>query len=225
MPDQGQSAQAQKSNVNIRALKEALRKEAERRILKELGVSSLDEAKAKIAGKVQKQNNKQAKQSTNTNDADLTHLEYEVRMELLDAGVKKEDLDYAVWRFVNLLAGKSEDEIKKIEISDFVKTLPDYVFKAGKNPFGDGSNTDQKSATGGQAQVAPSGEGAKTEAKPEGVGKPEGESQKQFATTGAPAPQGEAKPQQGAPRTYADLSIPRSEVDKRWREIMAQFAK
>jgi hypothetical protein len=224
MPGQAQGAQAQKSNTNIKALKEALRREAERKILKELGVSSLDEAKAKLAGKTQKQTNKQAKQSA-SDDADLTRLEYEVRMELLDAGVKKEDLDYAVWRFVNLLAGKSEDEIKKLEISDFVKTLPDYVFKAGKNPFGEGSNIDSKPAAGGQAQNAPAGEGAKVEAKPEGVGKPEGESQKQFVTTGAPAPQGEAKPQQGAPRNYADLSIPRSEVEKRWREIMTQFAK
>jgi hypothetical protein len=217
--------QGQKS-INVKQLKEALRREIERKILRELGVSSLDEAKAKLAGKMQKQNNKQAKQGTDTgNDADLTRLEYEVRMELLDAGVRKEDLDYAVWRFVNLLAGKSEDEIKKIEISDFVKTLPDYVFKAGKNPFGEGSNIADKPVAGGQARNAPAGEGAKVEAKPEGVGKPEGESQKQFATTGAPAPHGEAKPQQGAPRNYADLSIPRAEVEKRWREIMMQFAK
>jgi hypothetical protein len=57
------------------------------------------------------------------------------------------------------------------------------------------------------------------------MGKPEGDSQKQFVTTGAPAPQGEVKPKQSATRNYADLSVPRTEVEKRWREIMLQFSK
>jgi hypothetical protein len=219
-------------SVNFKKLKEAIRREVEKKILKELGVSSLEEAKAKLGGKPQKQKPEKQK-SEPSDDFDLTQLEYEIKMELIDAGVKKEDLDYAVWRFANLIAGKSEEEIKQLELKDFVKTLPDYVFKAGKNPFGEGSEikdtkteikVEQKPVAGEQAQ-APSGEGAKLETKPEDLGKSEGDSQKQFVTTGAPAPQGEVKPKQSVPRNFADLSVPRTEVEKRWREIMLQFSK
>jgi hypothetical protein len=234
MADQNTQAQQNTQKpTNFKKLKEAIRREVEKKILKELGVSSLEEAKTKLSVKPQKQ--KPEKQKSEPSDNfDLTQIEYEIKMELIDAGVKKEDLDYAVWRFANLIAGKSEEEIKQLELKDFVKTLPDYVFKGGKNPFGEGSDikdtktevkVEQKPVAGEQAQVAPSGEGAKLETKPEDLGKSGGDSQKQFVTTGAPAPQGEIKPKQSVPRNFADLSVPRTEVEKRWREIMLQFSK
>jgi hypothetical protein len=242
MPDQTQNTQVQNQTqvsqtqntqsfqpqkpTNFKKLKEALRKEVERKILKELGVSSLEEAKMKISGKTQKQE-KQKQKTDSSDEFDFSQLEYEIKMELMDAGVKKEDLDYAVWKFANLITGKSEEEIKQLELKDFIKTLPNYVFKTGKNPSVEGSNitVEQQSATGGQTQSTPSGEGAKLETKPEDVGKSEGDNQKQFVTTGAPAPQDGAKPKQTAGRNFADLSVPHTEVEKRWREIMTQFSK
>lgn len=95
-------------------------------------------------------------------DADIARIEREIREGLLEAGVRRQDLDWALMRFQSVIADLPPDKLKEYELQHFV----DELRSSAPHVFRDHGEGNEPKTAATAAPPAKTSTGARTEAPP-----------------------------------------------------------
>jgi len=138
-----------------------------------------------------------------------------VERELLAAGVKAAELDYAVHRFIQKVADMDESVLKTYEVGAFVRDLPGHLFTSGKAPDAAAGGGGGNGAGAGAGDAAAQAAAAKAKADADAAA---AEAARKAATTG----QGGSPPagEPGKVEVKDWSKAPRAERDARVTAIL-----
>ncbi len=157
-----------------KAVEEMMRSEAFRATLREIiGLSGDSGSSAK-----QTTTETRTRETTEVgaeSTVDLASVEREIREQLLEHGVRRADLDWAVMRFASVVASLDDQALAKYDVSDFVEDLAKsapQVFREGALPKASDVAVEAEKGSEGEAKSPPATTGTKSEPGPKPVREP-----------------------------------------------------
>jgi len=184
--------------------------EAVKSMLEMFGCKTAEELQAKIAKQEAAPKSEPVAPAPNAEGpSELDQFQFEARLreDLLDAGIKRSALDYAVDQFKARLRTMDDKSLETFDVKDYVaSTAKDTPFL-----FADGRLPADPAAPTKKPDSAPEPEKKTEVAAPAEPPKP--------ATTGTVTPPGQPAPVPTQAKNYADPKVPKADVDARLRQL------
>ena len=223
----------------MKAVKDEARRQVQA-LVKELGFDDVPALKAHLAGtrETDDDGTKRPPAAATTTNAQEAHeqeleearIESALRESLLDAGVRRRDLDFAVSRFVARVRDLDDDALKTYDVPDFVKELATdvpMVFVEGKAPKAEPTAEERKAAEEAAKKATEDAAKAALEAKAKEEADAKAAEDKRLADeaaakagtakTGTDAAQPGGRPKDPPP--FDAMKATKAELDAKWAHV------